>query len=96
MCGLLFVDEKISDKDFLIAFNTISHRGPDQAFVHREENSIFGFHRLAIMDTSEKGMQPFITDRLIVMCNGEIYNEQYLKEYFSEYEYTSHSDCEVL
>lgn len=96
MCGLLFVEGEYLESEFLMAFNTLSHRGPDQAIIHKDKYGLFGFHRLAIMDISEKGMQPFITDRLIVMCNGEIYNEHYLKEIFSEYPYTSHSDCEVL
>ncbi len=96
MCGVLFVEGVVNEKDFIQAFNTISHRGPDQAVIHKDKHAIFGFHRLAIMDISEKGMQPFISDRLILMCNGEIYNEQYLKEVFSEYPFTSHSDCEVL
>lgn len=96
MCGLIFCEGELEETEFLFAFNTISHRGPDQAIIHKDKHGIFGFHRLAIMDISEKGMQPFITDRLIVMCNGEIYNEHYLKEVFSEYPYTSHSDCEVL
>ena len=96
MCGLIFCEGELEETEFLFAFNTIAHRGPDQAIIHKDKHGIFGFHRLAIMDISEKGMQPFITDRLIVMCNGEIYNELYLKEVFSEYPYTSHSDCEVL
>jgi asparagine synthase (glutamine-hydrolysing) len=96
MCGLIFCEGELEETLFLGAFNTIAHRGPDQAIIHKDKHGIFGFHRLAIMDISEKGMQPFITDRLIVMCNGEIYNELYLKEVFSEYPYTSHSDCEVL
>lgn len=96
MCGVLFVEGEVNEKDFIQAFNTIAHRGPDQAIIHKDKHGIFGFHRLAIMDISEKGMQPFITDRLVLMCNGEIYNEHYLKEVFSDYPYTSHSDCEVL
>lgn len=96
MCGLIFCEGELEETKFLAAFNTIAHRGPDQAIIHKDRHGIFGFHRLAIMDISEKGMQPFITDRLIVMCNGEIYNEHYIKDIFSDYAYTSHSDCEVL
>lgn len=57
------------------------------------------FHRLAIMDPTQKGHQPFIDEvnGNIVMCNGEIYNYETLKrDYETTYSFKSHSDCEVL
>ena len=33
-----------------------------------------GFHRLAINGLTEAGMQPFVKDGVVLMCNGEIYN----------------------
>lgn len=55
------------------------------------------FKRLAIVDTSTAGNQPFLSDdrRIAVMCNGEIYN---YKELIQEYDLhcNSQSDCEVL
>lgn len=58
-----------------------------------------GFHRLAVMDPSSKGDQPFYLEtekrKLVLTCNGEIYN---FRELIEEYELpvTSSSDCEVL
>ncbi len=96
MCGLMFCDGRLEEKKFMEGFERLGHRGPDQAIVHKTEEAWFGFHRLAIMDVSEKGMQPFETSEMILMCNGEIYNELKLKSIYSEYAYVSHSDCEVL
>lgn len=96
MCGLMFCDGRLEEIQFMKGFECLGHRGPDQAIVHKTCDAWFGFHRLAIMDLSEKGMQPFETDELVVMCNGEIYNETMLKEAYSTYAFSSHSDCEVL
>ena len=40
-------------------FNTIKYRGPDKSTFISTENYIVGFHRLAIMDLSIQGDQPF-------------------------------------
>ena len=56
-----------------------------------------GFHRLAIMDTNESGMQPFALNGNFVVCNGEIYGFRNLKNALSsEYSFNSESDCEIL
>ena len=55
-----------------------------------------GFSRLAIMDTSDAGLQPFMDENNnTVICNGEIYN---YCELISEYglKIKSNCDCEVL
>lgn len=96
MCGFLFTEGNISEKSFLEAFERIQHRGPDQSRVMKETWGIFGFHRLSIMDTSEHGMQPFDTEDVRIVCNGEIYNEQKFRERFSSYPFISGSDCETL
>ena len=40
-------------------FNKIKHRGPDKSIYITNSNYIIGFHRLAIIDTSIQGDQPF-------------------------------------
>jgi asparagine synthase (glutamine-hydrolysing) len=86
----------VDQTTFLKGFETIAHRGPDQSRVLTEDFGTFGFHRLSIMDISENGMQPFVTPDYILMCNGEIYNEQQLKKTFSSYPFLSRSDCETI
>ena len=96
MCGFLFTEGEVSEPLFLASFALIQHRGPDQSKVIKEPWGIFGFHRLSIMDTSEHGMQPFDTEELRLVCNGEIYNEHMFREMFPQYPFISRSDCEVL
>jgi len=96
MCGIMFCEGRIDYELFSQSFNKIAHRGPDESRIIIDDYGSFGFHRLAIMDVSENGMQPFETSNLRLMCNGEIYNELSLKAEFAQYPYIGHSDCEVL
>ncbi len=65
---------------------------------------MMGFHRLAIVDPTAAGMQPFEEDRFVCIVNGEIYNYEKLlaelhqsdPESFEKYPLTSHSDCEIV
>ena len=50
------------------------------------------FTRLAINDTSDGGMQPFVKSDRMLVCNGEIYNH----EEFENGKEVSKSDCECL
>ena len=97
MCGILALD---SDEYSLDTFNKslwkISDRGPDMTRSAFYKNKTFGFDRLAIMDLSPKGMQPFEHNGIMLVCNGEIYNYPALKKMFPDYPFRSTSDCEVL
>ena len=87
-------------------FSKIQHRGPDNStFMNVNNKLIFGFHRLAIVDKSIQGNQPFISYEneldsssepiIYCMCNGEIYNyKQLILEY--NLKPKSDSDCEVI
>lgn len=83
----------------MAAFHSIQHRGPDQSRIEMGNGYFFGFHRLAIMDRSPDGMQPFLSkdgSRLLA-CNGEIYNDRALRESLQDsHVFLSGSDCEVL
>lgn len=73
-------------------------RGPDSNIIKQIcHNLVFGFHRLSIMDTSFSGDQPLYHPNkpYILICNGEIYNYQQLKEKYNIQTY-SNSDCEVI
>jgi asparagine synthase (glutamine-hydrolysing) len=74
-------------------------RGPDASsyeLIKLNNLEIYlGFTRLAIMDTSDAGMQPFMDDNSMLICNGEIYNYAKLMDE-KKYETTSASDCEIL
>jgi asparagine synthase (glutamine-hydrolysing) len=102
MCGLLaFAGDVEKLPDFKTLFNELRHRGPDDTEIVKSENNLSSmcFHRLAIMDPTQKGHQPFFdeTNKNIIICNGEIYNYEDLKhDYVADYVFKSESDCEVL
>ncbi len=102
MCGLLAYSGDVHKlPDFESTFKKLVHRGPDDSEIMMagDNESSMCFHRLAIMDPTQKGHQPFVDDENgnIAICNGEIYNYETLKrDYESLYKFKSHSDCEVL
>lgn len=96
MCGIwgiLSLDTISLDSKLLFeSFYQIKSRGPDRSVYITNSNYIVGFHRLAIMDTSIQGDQPFsfsyyyinssghkILRTIYVCVNGEIYNWEKLR-----------------
>lgn len=56
-----------------------------------------GFHRLAINGLTDAGMQPFVKDGVVLMCNGEIYNYEELYRDIGVTDHSSYgSDCQVI
>ncbi len=111
MCGIWFyIQQKNSYNHTALqaASNEIKKRGPDRTI---DKYLTFGnfelflsFHRLAIMDLSPCGDQPFYLDgdknsdeQIYLMCNGEIYGyENLVYEFNLQDKLKSKSDCEVL
>ena len=73
MCGIWTYISK-HKKNYYEYFNKISHRGPDASSYISLKDVDIGFHRLSIIEKSFNGLQPFIDNNLIFICNGEIYN----------------------
>ena len=73
MCGIWTYISK-HKKNYYEYFNKISHRGPDASSYISLKDVDIGFHRLSIIEKSFNGLQPFINNNLIFICNGEIYN----------------------
>ena len=98
MCGFVVVEgDRESIKDIKTEFGKLTHRGPDDHQLVPFPKGWIGFHRLAIMDLSEHGRQPFVTaSENMLVCNGEIYNYPELKPKCLTHKFISHSDCEVL
>jgi asparagine synthase (glutamine-hydrolysing) len=98
MCGIwaLIGSSSTLDPDVLKkCLETLNARGPEMARVVYEPSFTLGFTRLAINGLNEGGMQPFESDTLVWMCNGEIYNAKQLAADYN-LPMTSGSDCEVL
>ncbi len=84
-------------ESFCAGFFRTKSRGPDDSRILDTGNGLLAFHRLAIMGLTAAGMQPFALDGSYLVCNGEIYGFERLKERLSKkYTFVSGSDCEVL
>ena len=89
MCGIWTYISK-NKKNYYDYFNAISHRGPDASIYMTLNEVNIGFHRLSIINKKFNGMQPFLDDNIIFLCNGEIYNYKILME---KYELNCVNDC---
>jgi len=101
MCGIFgFTNfSKGRLKSAKCALDSLRHRGPDQGLDYYDELVYMGHRRLSILDLSENGSQPMISDNgsIILTVNGEIYNYKELKKSLEvKYRFRSTSDSEVL
>ena len=98
MCSIMGYCGSCADLSlFRSCFDQTISRGPDDSRVLEIGGGLLAFHRLAILGLAPEGMQPFTLDSSAVVCNGEIYGYEKLKEQLSKkYTFQSGSDCEVL
>jgi asparagine synthase (glutamine-hydrolysing) len=100
MCGILVYTgrDKMLRLKTASEFQKLKYRGPDNSVIlDLEEKGWMGFHRLKIVDTSDRGNQPLIHDNIHLVANGEVYNYKKLREEYRErYIFQSDSDCEVI
>jgi len=82
--------------------NTISHRGPDDSGVWCSEGIGLSHRRLSIVDLSNAGHQPMLSDcgRYTLVFNGEIYNHHSIRKQLKSTNkniiWRGDSDTEVL
>ena len=100
MCGLYGSTlSGAPDPRHTATLETLVHRGPDQSGVWHDDAVFMGHRRLSIIDLSESGRQPMVTDSppVVVSVNGEIYNFKDLRrELESGANFHSNSDSEVI
>lgn len=90
MCGITFTTEP--------SRGDIEHRGPDSTSI---KSFNFGIHRITMIFNRlsitgvSNGEQPFYSDGVYLMCNGEIYNYKKIQRDY-ELKTTTQSDCEVI
>ncbi|MCK5384422.1 MAG: asparagine synthase (glutamine-hydrolyzing) [Alphaproteobacteria bacterium] len=109
MCGIAgFIDlQQNKDKAALSSLvsdmsNTLIHRGPNGSGIWIDEKAglALAHRRLAILDLSDAGHQPMLSDseRYIIIFNGEIYNFLSLKKRLERngLKFRGTSDTEVL
>ncbi len=102
MCAIIgAVGKKLPAREiFERARDTMAHRGPDGMGIYYEpkEGIALGHRRLAIIDLSNAGNQPMISNdgRYQIVFNGEIYNYLELKRELKGYQFKTKTDTEVL
>lgn len=99
MCTIIgYKSLKISENTIHKALESTYSRGPDDERIQQVGCGYLGFQRLSIMGLSPEGMQPFVRNNNLVVCNGEIYDFRKLKEELEKdgYTFISQSDCEIL
>jgi len=105
MCGLagIFSHKGItqSDLELVERMNDLQrHRGPDDEGMYVDKYCVLGHRRLAVIDLSKDGHQPFESDdhRFQVVYNGEIYNYIELREELRQlgWRFRTKTDTEVL
>lgn len=75
------------------------HRGPDGSRIWEGEGITLGHNRLAIIDLSDRALQPMegAQGKYQIVFNGEIYNYRELREELkNHYNFKTESDTEVL
>src|SRR5437870_8187819 len=104
MCGISGVVAlgRPSERETAAAMaRELDHRGPDGDGLYADEAGVaLGFRRLAIIDLSDAGMQPFASDdgALQLVHNGEIYNYRELRRELETlgHRFRSATDTEVI
>ena len=75
----------------------VRHRGPDWSGIFCGEKVLLAHERLAIVDPMSGGQPLYSSDHnLALAVNGEIYNHVNLREEQADYDFQTHSDCEVI
>jgi len=106
MCGITGIcNSRINPVEAIKKMNDrIIHRGPDADGVWYDDNLCvaLGHRRLSILDLSENGSQPMVSEGqdYVLVYNGEIYNYRQLKEQlcqkYPEVTFKGTSDTEYL
>jgi asparagine synthase (glutamine-hydrolysing) len=103
MCGICGIAELGRSAQTGVAAamgERLAHRGPDGSRLWGGDGCALAFRRLAILDLSDAGMQPFASagGRLQLVHNGEIYNYRELRAGLERlgHRFQTGTDTEVL
>lgn len=98
MCSIMgYCGSSAALDKFREGFDRTLSRGPDDSRIVDTGKGLLGFHRLAIMGLTPEGMQPFSLGGSYLVCNGEIYGFEKMRDRLADrYTFQSDSDCEIL
>ena len=97
MCGICgCVGPGASEARVKFMLDRMAHRGPDGEGLWGDQSTQLGHRRLAIVDLSDAGRQPIVSEdgALIAVVNGEIYNYTELRHVLEQKGALFHSDCD--
>lgn len=92
MCGVLGIVStrgrrpSVGREEAARLCEVMAHRGPDGAGAWAAENAVFAHRRLAVIDPTPAGAQPFISadGRRALVYNGELYNDAEVRAALAE------------
>ncbi len=102
MCGICGILDKSKRQNYDQAIekmcDAIAHRGRDDSGIYTNENISLGHRRLAIIDLSQAGHQPMVSDckRYVIVYNGEVYNFGEIRKKLTSYRFRGNTDTEVV
>src|SRR5713226_1862200 len=100
ICGIVRLGAPPEAEAAAAMARELDHRGPDGDGSYAGDGVAFGFRRLAIIDLSDAGNQPFASDdgALQLVHNGEIYNYKSLRAELESHghRFRSATDTEVI
>ena len=82
MCSILCTNKNINDYDDVNQY--LQYRGPDDTTILSDDVNNFTFVHNLLSMTGEVTTQPFISDSIVCLYNGEIYNYKDFGEYKSD------------
>ena len=97
MCGIAGTLSPHANHSIDNMLDALHHRGRDDRQQWRGSGIALGVQRLAIVDR-QRGRQPFISNGVVAVCNGEIYNHVSLRKSLEElgHKFTTQCDVEVI
>jgi asparagine synthase (glutamine-hydrolysing) len=100
ICGIVALGRPAEVETVEAMARELDHRGPDGPGSFAAEDVALGFRRLAIIDLSEAGDQPFVSEdgSLRLVHNGEVYNYRELRRELEAHghRFRSATDTEVI
>ena len=100
ICGVVALDRPPETATVERMLDELAHRGPDGRGTHDEPGVALGHLRLAIIDLSDAGLQPFASEdgRHRLIHNGEVYNYRELRAELEAkgHRFGSETDTEVI
>jgi asparagine synthase (glutamine-hydrolysing) len=100
LCGIVQLGRPPEIENVARMAAALDHRGPDGDGAFSDEGVALGFRRLAIIDLSDAGRQPFASEdgALQLLHNGEVYNYRELRRELESrgHRFRSATDTEVI